>query len=329
MKRFSPLARIGAAALALSALSAAISPALAEDAYPSKPIRVIVPFTAGSATDIIARAVGEGMRKELGQPIIVENKPGAGGTLGASQVATAQPDGYTLLVHSAGHVANSSLYPGLRYDPIKDFKSLAMLAQVPNVLVVNPKNGYKNVGDLVAKVKAAPDKFVYASAGSGSATHMNAEKFRIASKIAAVHVPYKGTPEAMTDVISGNVNWFFAPITTAIPMIKEGKLQALAVGSPQRAAALPDVPTTVEAGFPGSDYDFWIGLFAPGKLPASQADKIAKAVSAALKSDAVKARFVSLGANAPSVEPAQFDAFVKNESVAAKKLITEAKIKQD
>lgn len=304
--------------------------AMAQDSYPSKPIRIIVPFTAGSATDIIARAVGEGLRKELGnQPIIVENKPGAGGTLGAAQVASSPADGYTLLVHSAGHVANAALYPGLRYDPITDFKPLAMLASVPNVLVVSPKSNYKDLAALIAKAKPEPGKLLYASAGNGSATHMNAEKFRMAAQIDAIHVPYRGTPEAITDVISGQVNWFFAPITSAIPMIKDHKLQALAVGSPQRAAALPDVPTTVEAGFPNSSYDFWIGLFAPAKLPPALASQIAKATSSALQTDAVKSRYASLGANNPHVEPAQFESFVRAESIAATKLISQAKITQN
>ena len=312
-----------------AALSASFSTASAEEAYPSKPIKIIVPFTAGSATDIIARAVGEGMRKELNQPIIIENKPGAGGTLGAAQVANAPADGYTLLVHSAGHVANQYLYPTLRYDPIKDFKPLAMLASVPNVMVVNPQSGWRDAKAVVQKAKAEPGKQLYASAGNGSATHMNAEKFRVATSIDAVHVPYRGTPEAITDVISGQVNWFFAPITSALPMIKDKKLVAVAVGSPQRASALPDVPTTVEAGFPGSDYDFWIGLFAPGKLPTSLAERVQKATAIALQSDAVKTRLAGLGANMPAVPPAQFDAFVRNESSEVGKLISTAKITQN
>ena len=311
-----------------AALCTAASPAFAED-YPSKPIKIVVPFTAGSATDIIARAVGEGMRKELGQPIIIENKPGAGGTLGAAQVASAPGDGYTLLVHSAGHVANAYLYPTLRYDPVKDFKSLAMLASVPNVMVVSPQSGFKDVKAVVAKAKTEPGKLLYASAGNGSATHMNAEKFRVSTGIDATHVPYRGTPEAMTDVISGQVQWFFAPITSALPMIKDKKLVALAVGSPQRATALPDTPTTVESGYPGSDYDFWIGLFAPAKLPPQIAERIQKATETALKSDAVKTRLVSLGANAPSIEPAKFEAFVRNDSAAVGKLISTAKITQN
>lgn len=328
-QKFAPVCSRLGAALLFGTLT--ISAAQAQDpAYPNKPVRIIVPFTAGSATDIIARAVGEGLRKELGnQPVIVENKPGAGGTLGAAQVASSPADGYTLLVHSAGHVANAALYPGLRYDPIKDFKPLAMLASVPNVLVVSPKSNYKDLAALVAKAKAEPGKLLYASAGNGSATHMNAEKFRIAAQIDAVHVPYRGTPEAITDVISGQVNWFFAPITSAIPMIKDHKLQALAVGSPTRATALPDVPTTVEAGFPNSSYDFWIGLFAPAKLPPALAAQISKATATALQSEAVKARYVSLGANYPHVEPAQFEAFVKAESTAATQLIKQAKITQN
>lgn len=311
-----------------AALCTAASTALAQD-YPSKPIKIVVPFTAGSATDIIARAVGEGMRKELGQPIIIENKPGAGGTLGAAQVASAPGDGYTLLVHSAGHVANAYLYPTLRYDPVKDFKSLAMLASVPNVIVVSPQSGFKDVKAVVAKAKAEPGKLLYASAGNGSATHMNAEKFRVSTGIDATHVPYRGTPEAMTDVISGQVQWFFAPITSALPIIKDKKLVALAVGSPQRATALPDTPTTVESGYPGSDYDFWIGLFAPAKLPPQIAERIQKATETALKSDAVKTRLSSLGANAPSIEPAKFEAFVRNDSAEVGKLISTAKITQN
>ncbi len=326
MKRLSQTARL--ASITLAACSW-LPPAAAQDQYPRQPVRIVVPFTAGSATDIIARAVGEGMRKELGQPVIIENKPGAGGTLGAAQVAAAPADGYTLLVHSAGHVANSALYPGLRYDPIKDFKPLAMLASVPNVLVVSPKSDFKDLASLVARAKTEPGKLLYASAGNGSATHMNSEKFRIAAGIDAIHVPYRGTPEAITDVISGQVQWFFAPITSAIPMIKDHKLQALAVGSPQRAASLPNVPTTVEAGFPNSDYDFWIGLFAPAKLPPAIAEQLRRATATALKSPEVKARYTALGANSPSVEPEQFEAFVKNDATAAVTLIKAAHITQN
>lgn len=326
---YRPFRKLMTVVVSTAALGAVAPNALAQDAYPSKPIKMVVPFTAGSATDIIARAVGEGMRKELGQPIIVENKPGAGGTLGAAQVSSAPADGYTLLVHSAGHVANAYLYPTLRYDPVKDFKSLAMLASVPNVLVVSPQSGFKDVKAVVQKAKTEPSKLLYASAGNGSATHMNAEKFRVATGIEAVHVPYRGTPEAITDVISGQVQWFFAPITSALPMIKDKKLLALAVGSPHRATALPDVSTTVEAGFPGSDYDFWIGLFAPSKLPDSIAERIRQATATALKSDAVKTRLIALGADYPSVAPEQFDAFVRKESAEVGKLVSTAKITQN
>ena len=204
-----------------------------------------------------------------------------------------------------------------------------MLASVPNVLVVSPKSDFKDLASLVARAKAEPGKLLYASAGNGSATHMNSEKFRIAAGIDAVHVPYRGTPEAITDVISGQVQWFFAPITSAIPMIKDHKLQALAVGSPRRAASLPDVPTTVEAGFPNSDYDFWIGFFAPAKLPPAIAEQLRRATATALKSPEVKARYAALGANSPSVEPEQFEAFVKNDAAAATALIKTAHITQN
>ena len=249
-------------ALTTLALSGLSMNAQAQD-WPKQSIKFVVPFTAGSGTDIVARAVAEKLGTALGQPVVIENKPGAGGTIAANQVAKANPDGYTLLVHSSGHVVNPAIYPNLPYDTLNDLVGITSLASLPNVMVVSPSKGFKDVKDLIAKVKAKPDGFNYASAGTGSATHINAEKFRVAAGINATHIPFKGTPEALTETISGRIDWFFAPIVSALPLIKDGKLQVLAVGTPKRSDDLPNTPTTVEAGVPGSEYTFWVGMLAP------------------------------------------------------------------
>ena len=319
------IARLGAALLAPT-----LSTTWAQDgAWPDKPIKVVVPFTAGSGTDIVARAVSDRVQQSLKQPMVIDNRPGAGGTLGAGLVAAAAPDGYTLLIHSAGHVANAALYPKLRYDTAKDFKPIAMLATLPNVLVTSTNSGIKTAADLVAKAKANPGKQTYGSAGNGSATHINAEKFRTAAGFEAVHVPYRGTPEAITDVISGNVDWFFAPLVSALPLIKDGKLVPLAVGSAKRSAALPNVPTTVEAGFPGSEYTFWVGLFAPARTPATVVDRLSQEVERALASAEVKSRLDKLGAETPAMTQAQFAELVNAEIASTGKLIRLAGVKAE
>jgi tripartite-type tricarboxylate transporter receptor subunit TctC len=319
------IARLGAALLAPTIPTAWAQSA----AWPGKPIKVVVPFTAGSGTDIIARAVCDTVQKRLTQPMVVDNRPGAGGTLGASQVAIAPPDGYTLLIHSAGHVANAALYPKLRYDTAKDFRPVAMLATLPNVLVTSAASGIKTVADLVAKAKANPGQQTYGSAGNGSATHINAEKFRIAAGLTAVHVPFRGTPEAMSAVIAGDVNWFFAPLISALPLIKDGKLVPLAVGSAKRSSALPNVPTTVEEGFPGSEYTFWVGLFAPARTSTAIIDRLSQEVSAALASPEVKSRLDKLGADLPTLDQAQFAQFVTTEIESTGKLIRQAGVKAE
>ena len=249
----------------------------AQNVWPNgQTIRIIVPFTAGSGTDIIARAVADKLAPSLGSgvSVVIENKPGAGGTIGASQVAKSEPDGFTLLVHSSGHVVNPALYKNLPYDTLNDFVGVIPLAQLPNVMVTSPANGYKNLDELIKKYSLHPGDGNYASAGNGSATHMNAEKFRVAAKLTANHIPYRGTPEALTDVIAGRIDWFFAPIVSAYPLIKDGKLQALAVGTKTRSPLLPNVPTTIELGIPNSDYTFWVGVLAPAKTPKSIIDRL-------------------------------------------------------
>jgi tripartite-type tricarboxylate transporter receptor subunit TctC len=301
--------------------------ALAQSAWPSRPIRMIVPFTAGSGTDIIARTVGDAMSRSLGQPVIVENKPGAGGTIGAAQVAKSEPDGYTVLIHSSGHALNPAIYPSLPYDTVKDLSGVTPLAALPNVLVVSPARGWKSVADLVAAAKARPGQLNYASAGMGSATHMNAEKFKLRAGIEAQHVPFKGTPEALTDVIGGRNDFFFAPLTAALPLVKEGKLQALAVSTAQRSPALPDVPTTVEAGVRDSDYTFWVGLIVPSATPAPVVKRLHEEALKALGTPEVKERLAKLGAEAFTMEPEQFNAYIRTEMGAAAQIAKAANLK--
>jgi len=295
--------------------------------FPDRPIHFIVPFTAGSGTDIVARTVAEPMSRSLGQPIIIENRPGAGGTLGAAQVAKSAPDGYTLLIHSAGHVANPAIYSNLPYDTLNDFAGVTPLASLPNVLIVSPSRGWKSVNDLVDAARANPGKLNYASAGIGSATHMNAEIFRESAKFEAVHVPFKGTPEAMTETMTGRVDFFFAPLTSALPQIKEGRLMALAVGTPQRSPVLPNVPTTVEAGFAKSEYVFWVALLAPGGTPRSVVDRLNAEALRALASPEVKEKLATLGADPMPMSPAAFDAFLRAETARMAAIVKSAGIK--
>src|SRR6185503_4145955 len=311
--------------LAALALIAATSAAAGE--YPERPVHFLVPFTAGSGTDIIGRTLGQALSAGLGQPIIVENRPGAGGTVGAGQVARSAPDGYTLLVHSAGHVANPAIYTSLPYDTVKDFACVTPLASLPNVLVVPPQRGWKTVKDLVDKAQANPGSLNYGSAGIGSATHMNAEIFRDAAKFDAVHVPYKGTPEAMTETATGRIDFFFAPLSSALPLIKDGRLQALAVGTAQRSPLLPDVPTTVEAGYPHSDYIFWVALLAPAATPKALVDKLNADVVKALGTPAVKERLEFLGAEPMPMAPAACDAFLKSEVARMAGVVKSAGVK--
>lgn len=301
--------------------------ALAQNAWPTKPIRMIVPFTAGSVTDIVARTVGDAMSRSLGQPVVIENKPGAGGTIGAALVARAEPDGYTVLIHSSGHVLNPAIYSNLSYDTVKDLSGVTPLASVPNVLVVSPSRGWHTVADLVAAAKAKPGALNYASAGTGSATHMNAEKFKLGAGIEAQHVPFKGTPEALTDVIGGRDDFFFAPMASALPMVKDGKLVALAVSTAQRSPALPDVPTTLEAGVPNSDYTLWVGMIVPSATPPAIVKRLHDEAVKAVNSPEVKTRLSSLGADPFTMEPAAFNAYIKTEMDAAAIIAKNAKLK--
>jgi tripartite-type tricarboxylate transporter receptor subunit TctC len=309
-------------ALACGALLA--GSAWAQHGYPAKPIRVIVPFAAGSTTDIIARAITDKMSQSMGQQLIVDNRAGASGTIGQTAVANAEPDGYTIMVHSSSHTVSPSTFAKLPFDTVTAFAGVTPISTTPNVLVVQPAKGYKTVQDLLAKARANPGSMNFASAGQGSATHLNAEKFKMAAKIEAVNVPFKGSAEAVNEVMAGRVDYYFSPIAPVIGQIKGGQLQPLAVGSPRRASALPDVPTTAEAGVPGSEFNFWIGMMVPAKTPRDIVNRLNAEVIKALALPEVKERFVQLGADAWTSTPEQFDAYIRNEIVSNAALVKAA-----
>jgi tripartite-type tricarboxylate transporter receptor subunit TctC len=297
----------------LSVATVSAQPAGAD--YPNKTIKIVVPFTAGSATDIMARVVGERLSASLGQSVIVDNRPGAGGTLGSAQVAKSEPDGYTLLVVSTGHVVNPTLYPGLTYDTVADFAGISPLASLPNVLVVGSGSPFKTVKDLIAAAKSKPDSLNYASAGVGSATHVNAEKFRSVAGIQITHIPFKGTPETIVETSSGRVDFMFTPVLASISTIRDGRMRALAVSTAKRSGAMPDVPTVAEAGLPGFVFDFWIGLLAPAKTPRAVVNKLNAEIAKILEQPAVKERMAKLGAESMPMKPEQFDAYIKEEFI--------------
>jgi tripartite-type tricarboxylate transporter receptor subunit TctC len=310
----------------LLALCAAQSAAWAQ-AWPAKPIKVVVPFTPGSGTDIIARTVTEKLSPQLGQPIIIENRPGAGGTIGAAVVAKSDPDGYTLFVHSSSYTVTPSTYKDLPYDTLRDLTGVMPLALLPNVLVMAPSKGIHSVKELVAAAKAKPGSLNSASVGIGSATHLNAERFRLGAGIETVNIPFKGSPEALTEIITGRVDYYFCPVNAVLPLLKDGKLVALAVGSTKRSLALPDLPTTLEAGVPNSDYNFWVGMFAPAKTPREVLDRLYQETAKALHSPDVRDKLSKLGAEPMEYTPDQFNAYIRDEIAANAALVKAAGIK--
>jgi tripartite-type tricarboxylate transporter receptor subunit TctC len=310
-------------ALVLLTLAASFGHA---QSFPSKPVRFVVPFTAGSATDILARTVGQKLSESWGQPVVVDNRPGAGGTIGEALVAKSAPDGYTLLVHSAAYAYNPSIYSGLTFDTLKDFVEVVPLGAQPNVLVVAPSSGFKAVADLIAAANASPGKLNYASAGIGSGTHINGEKFKLATGIDVVHVPYKGTPEALTDTMTSRVTYYFSPISAALPHIRDGKLVALAVSTAHRSAVLKDTPTVAESGVAGFDYALWVGIFAPSGTPTSIVDKVNADVNRVLKTPEAIERLTALGADAMPMSPGEFRKFARDEIVDAGRVIKAAGI---
>ena len=311
--------------------AAAITPALPRDScaqsWPTKPIRVIVPFTAGSTIDIVARIVFEPLGQQLGQPLVIENRGGAGGTVGAAAVAHAEPDGYTLMAHSSAHVNTPAIYPHAPYDTVNDFAAVAAFGSSPNVTVVAPEKGIKTLQQLVAAAKAKPGSITFGSAGVGSATHITAEKLRFSAGFEALHIPFRGMPEVLTEIMSGRVDFTCSSIATALPFIRERKLVALAVSTPQRSSALPDVPTTLEAGYKDSDYTFWNALFAPAKTPREIVDKLAQETQNALAAPGVREKLAQQGIDPMPITPADFDAQIRREVASILALAKAANLK--
>jgi tripartite-type tricarboxylate transporter receptor subunit TctC len=295
--------------------------------WPTRPLRAIVPFPAGTITDMVPRLVFEQLATQLGQSITVENRPGAGGTTAAGVVAKADPDGYTLLVNSSAHTIAPALYPNLSYHPAADFSAVAALGIVPSVLVVSRTSGFATVADFVAAAKAKPDALNFGSAGVGTATHLSAMRFLSSTGVQAVHVPFKGGPEAMKEIIAGRLDFFFAPVGNALPLVQDGKLAALVVNSATRSAALPDVPTTREAGFTDAEYPFWIGMFLPRGTPRDIVGKLHGEVAKALAAPNVRARLATLGVDPMIMSPAEVDTFVQGQIAADAALAKAAGIK--
>ena len=285
----------------------------AAQTYPAKPIRIIVPFTPGSATDVMGRLVSERLNAAWGQPVIVDNKPGAGGSIGIREGARADPDGYTLVLVSSGHAVNHVLYKDLGYDTLKDFSAVAMLGSLPSVLIVPPALPVNSVRELVAMLKTKPGQYNYATAGVGSGAHVSLAKFNVAAGVKAVHVPLKGTPPILAETMAGRVEYAMVPAVSGMGPVRDGKVKALAVSTSKRVAALPNVPTLGEAGFPDGESTFWLALLAPAKTPAETVAKVNAEVNRALSSQAVVERLAKLGTEPMAMTPAQSDAFIARE----------------
>lgn len=321
MKKVTSIVLAGVLSIAL--------PAFAQSgaSFPNKPLRIIVPISPGSATDILVRAVAERMQIRLGVPVLIENRAGAGTTVGAALVAKAEADGYTLLANSNAHTLSSHLYRSLPYDPVNDFVNISALGSLPNILVVAPQSPYNSVQDLLAAARQTPGKLNYASAGNGTGTHLNGEKFRIAAGIQVEHIAFKGTPEAMTDTMAGRVDWFFAPGVSVLNQVREKKLKALAVGSKERLSQLPDLPTTEEAGVPNSHFNLWIALFAPAKTPSAVLTRLNQEVVAALGSAEVKDRLSRMGAEPMPMTLEASRSFIAQEFKLTEQLVKAINLK--
>ena len=300
--------------------------AAAHAQYPTKPVRMIVAFTAGSETDYLARIVSQKLSEQWGQQVVVENRAGAGGVLATSAVLAAPADGYSLLTHSMAHAISPAVHAKLPYD-VRDLAGVSQIAGVPNVLVVAPGQGISSVQDLVAAARQHPGQLTFGSAGIGSGMHINGEQFRLATDIQVVHVAYKGGPEALTDLLGGRISFVFSPIGLALPLVKEKKLVALGVSPAARSPALPEVPTIAEAGVPGFEFDTWYGIFAPAAVPRPLIAKISQDVATVLAQPDVQERFATRGAVPKPSTPEEFDNFIRAETAKLGKIIQAAGIK--
>lgn len=299
------------AAMALGLLLTGLG--AAAQTWPTKPVKAIVPFAAGSAIDIVCREVFEQLSTQLGQSVVVENRAGAGGSIATGLVAKADADGHTLLATTSAHTIAPSLHANLSYDPAQDFAAVIPLGTTPFVLVVPPGKGFKTARELVAAANARPGAFNYASVGEGSASHLSAERFRLSAGVQAVHVPFKGGPEAMTEVMAGRIDFFFVALGAALPQIQDGRLTALAVNGAKRSRALPAVPTTREAGIDDAEYPTWFGLFLPAKTPRDIVDKLHRETLEALQQPKVRDKLELLGVEPMPMTTREFEAHIEKE----------------
>jgi tripartite-type tricarboxylate transporter receptor subunit TctC len=308
---------IAAATLASPAL-----PSLARaQTWPSKTIRAVVPFNPGSSIDVIGRIVLDPLSARLGVPIVVENHGGAAGTIGSAEVAKAEPDGYTLLVHASAYTLAPAIYAHLPYDAVTDFSGVAMFGSIPNVLIVSPAKKLHTLQEFVAAAKAG--SFTYGSAGVGSATHWAAERLRASAGFKGVHVPFKGGLDAITEIMAGRVDFACMGLSSAFPFIQSGQLVALAVSTPKRSKALPNVPTTLEAGYANSDYTFWNGMLVSSKTPREIVQRLYRETTAVLQMPAVQQKFAPQGIEPMPLTPPEFDQLIKKEIAQNKELVTQ------
>ncbi len=316
--------------VALALLAVAPLAALAQGAYPNRPVKVIVAFPPGQATDQAARAIAQKLSDSLGQQFIVENKPGAASIIGAEAAAKSPPDGYTLFMGSSGSIAvNPGMYPKLPYDPIKDFAPISLNLKVPFFLVTHPSFPASNVKEVIAHLKANPGKVNFASAGTGASNHLTAEYFMSAAGVKMVHVPYKGSPPAVTDLLAGQVSLMFDTGPVVLPHAKAGRLKVHGVGSVQRAAAAPDLPTIAESGFPGFEAVGWAGYMAPTGTPREIITKLSAEIAKGLQDQALKDRFVALGSEVLSSTPEEFGAYIRSETAKWGKVIKDSGAKAE
>ena len=321
------LQRATFATLIATGIAVTAAPGAAAQNFPTKPVRMIVPFTAGSATDLLARRVAPKMSDNWNQQVVVDNRGGGGGTLGASIVAKATPDGYTLLVHSIAFAMNAALYSKLPYDPLKDFAPVSQIVISTSLLVVAPTLGVKSVKELIALAKQKPGQLTFGTSGVGSGTHLNGEQFRFAAGIDVVHVPYKGVPEPLIDTMSGRIDYFLSPLVPALPFIRDGRLLALAVSTAQRTSVLPDVPTIAEAALPGYEFQAWFGVFAPAGTPRPVVDQISREIARIVYLPDIKKQFLNQGEEGKPSTPEEFTRFIRAEIEKYSKVVKLAGIR--
>lgn len=296
--------------------------------WPSRLIKATIPFGAGSATDVVPRLVFERLSAELGQPIVVENRAGAGGTVGTGAVAKSEPDGYSILAHSSALTIAPAIFPNLNYDASKDLSSVLMIGSSANVMIVPNSRPWKTVQDFIADAKAKLGSISFGSVGIGSAVHISAEKFRLAAGVEATHVPYRGGAEVIADILGGRIDFYFCPLATALPLIKEGQVKALVVSTNKRVADLPDIPTPAEIGLKGADTAIWFGVFVPAKTPRDIVEKMHAAGGKVLADPATQASLKKLGVEPMPLAPREMDDLVVRETAANLELIKAAGIKQ-